>query len=129
VLVDHVGKGTAGPKLGDHRALWASNRAVFLTKWRSDHIDVPRLASCDPAQFERNLEVARSVTGWMAMYFSGRANLLPAFARRRILRVARPLAAKGAAYVSRHRNEAWVRRLREWSRRDPRIDRLVRRLR
>ena len=70
VLVQHVGKGSAS-RLDDWQSLWARNRRHFLDKWRGD-TPVPRLASCDPARFARNREIAKAAAGWMDRYFSAR---------------------------------------------------------
>jgi hypothetical protein len=70
VLVAHVGKGSAS-KLDNWQALWAKNRGLFLTKWAGDG-EVPRIATCDVGQFERNRAIAASVAEWMAKYFKAR---------------------------------------------------------
>ncbi len=70
VLVDHVGKGSAS-RLDDWQGLWARNRRRFLAKWMGDEA-VPRVASCDPARFARNREIARAAAGWMDRYFTVR---------------------------------------------------------
>lgn len=68
VLVAHVGHATAA-KLDDSVQLWALNRKRFLAKWQG-RADPPRLATCDPARFERNRSTARAVAGWMEQYFT-----------------------------------------------------------
>lgn len=70
VLVQHVGKGTAS-RLDDWQGLWARNRRRFLDKWGSD-AEVPRLATCDDARFERNRRTAAAVAAWMDRYFRAR---------------------------------------------------------
>ncbi len=70
VLVDHVGKGSAS-RLDDWKHLWARNRQHFLDKWTGDG-EVPRLASCEPARFDRNRATAAAAAGWMAKYFQAR---------------------------------------------------------
>lgn len=72
VLVDHVGKGTAGEKLSDWEALWAANRRILIEKWLDDDVHVPRLDSCTPEEYSRNLRIARSVAMWMDRYFAAR---------------------------------------------------------
>lgn len=73
VLVAHVGKGSA-TRLDDWQALWARNRAHFLDKWSGPRA-VPRIESCPAEVFARNRATARSVAGWMAMYFKTRDKL------------------------------------------------------
>jgi GT2 family glycosyltransferase len=70
VLVQHVGKGSAS-RLDDWQGLWARNRRHFLDKWSGD-TPVPRVATCEPARFARNREIARAAAGWMDRYFSAR---------------------------------------------------------
>jgi GT2 family glycosyltransferase len=70
VLVEHVGKGSAS-RLDDWRGLWARNRRHFLDKWMGD-TEVPRIASCEPARFARNRQIASAAAGWMDRYFSAR---------------------------------------------------------
>lgn len=71
VLVEHVSKGTAEDKLDDWRGQWQRNREILFEKWAGP-MDVPRLESCPPEVFERNLDVARSVVAWMQRYFEVR---------------------------------------------------------
>ena len=42
-----------------------------IDKWKADS-PVPRVATCDPARFDRNREIARAAAGWMDRYFSAR---------------------------------------------------------
>jgi GT2 family glycosyltransferase len=129
VLVDHVGKGTVSAKLGDWSGRWAENRRQLFTKWTARDVAVPRLDTCPPEEFERNLEIARSVAGWMAQYFRARDRVPAAFFGRRVLRVARPAAARLSRLAYRWRHFSLVRRVLVWARRQPRYERMLRRLR
>lgn len=77
VLVDHVGKGTAAVKLPNWRELWDQNGRILLAKWTAKDLDVPRLATCPQERFERNLQTARAVAGWMDKYFTLRRRSYP----------------------------------------------------
>ena len=68
VLVEHVGHATAS-KLEGSRQRWIRNRRHFLDKWIGP-VDPPRLASCDPARFDRNRATARAAARWMEKYFT-----------------------------------------------------------
>lgn len=116
VLVQHVGKGTAGAKLPDWEALWRTNREVFLEKWTSRHPAVPRVASCSEEDFCRNLAIARSVAGWMRRYFSVR-RFVPVVGRTRVLRVARPVVAGAASFLRQRRDNPRVVRIVSWAER------------
>lgn len=97
VLVEHVSKGTA-KNVADWKALWRANRKVFLDKWTSDELDVPRVPGCDDG-FEYRARVARSVATWMRDYYTSRDKLAELRARdsRSIVRkVARRLQPKSA---------------------------------
>lgn len=82
VLVEHVSKGTA-KNLDDWKSLWRTNREVFLDKWTSDALDVPRLPECDAAGFEYRAAVARSVATWMRDYYTARDKVAELRARER----------------------------------------------
>jgi GT2 family glycosyltransferase len=97
VLVEHVGKGTASEKLDDWQTLWRANRDRFLERW-TNPIDVPMLASCAPAAFARNLDLARVVAGWMEQFFHTRDRLRSSKAEVRDLQAkVKDLEAKVAA--------------------------------
>lgn len=90
VLVEHESKGTA-KNLGDWKSLWRANREVFLDKWTSADLDVPRLPH-DEAGFEYRAAVARSAAAWMRDYYNARDKLAELRARGGVLRrVARRL--------------------------------------
>lgn len=97
VLVEHVSKGTA-KNLGDWKALWRANREVFLDKWTSDELEVPRVPGCDAAGFEYRAAVARSIATWMRDYYGARDKLAELRSRRSLVRrVARRLQSKSAS--------------------------------
>lgn len=85
VLVEHVSKGTA-KNLDDWKSLWRANRELFLDKWTSDDLDVPRIPGCDPAGFEYRAQVARSMATWMRDYYAARDKLTELRARRSLVR-------------------------------------------
>jgi GT2 family glycosyltransferase len=126
VLVDHVSKGTAGEKLDDYRTLWARNREVLLAKWTAADIDVPRLERCSPAEFERNLQTARSVAGWMTLYFRARDRFGVQRISPTLLRSARRVARKAAEALYRRRQQPLVRRAVTVAKRHARITRGLR---
>lgn len=106
VLVDHVGKGTAGTKLKNYEHVWSANRRVLLEKWTSEDVVVPHLPGVSDEVFERNRQVARSVAGWMRLYFRARErSVMQALLHRRAVQFLRRLArwAAGRAYAHRHR--------------------------
>lgn len=126
VLVDHVSKGTAGTKLDDYRALWARNREVLLNKWTSSDLQVPRLEHLSDAEFERNLQTARSVAGWMALYFRSRDRFGIRRIDPRLLRAARRGARVAADYGYRRRQNPLVQRGIALAKRHPALERKLR---
>ena len=128
VLVEHVGKGTAGPKLGDYESRWAANRQVLFAKWTSADPAVPRLADCPEDDFRRNLDVARSVAGWMRRYFAARDRLPRVRAMRMAVRLARPLVVRGATVARARRQSPVVVTGRRLLARSPRVRRRLQRL-
>lgn len=128
ILVQHVGKGTAGTKLPDWRHRWEQNRRVLFDKWTSSEPDVPKLDTCSQEDFDRNLAVARSVATWMERYFAARG-AVPWLSGGRFLRLARPIVSRGSNLLYRRRDDPRVRRLVEFSKRHPRLDAIVRKLR
>lgn len=127
VLVDHVAKGTAGSKLDDYEQVWAINRKMLLEKWTHNSIDVPRLDLCTPEEFNRNVQIARSVAGWMAMYFRTRDRVGKRFFPKRILRLARPIARQVARTAYRWRHRPLIRRMLAVTRRYPNFHDFMRR--
>lgn len=127
VLVDHVGKGTAGEKLDDWRGLWARNRQVLFDKWTGPSPSVPRIAGCSVEEFERNLAVARSVATWMERYFTAR-RVVPWTRLEPLLRLARPVVARASRFLFVRRDDARVRRLVSEVKRRPALHRLLKRL-
>jgi glycosyltransferase involved in cell wall biosynthesis/GT2 family glycosyltransferase len=120
VLVEHVGKGSAS-RLDDWQGLWSRNRRRFLAKWIGDG-EVPRLASCDPARFARNREIARAVAEWMERYFTTRDRLDAQ--RRKLFAVDGPVRTRATAWsraawhrVRRHLPPKLVRAIRRAARR------------
>lgn len=78
VLVDHVGKGTAGTKLPDWRARWRVNGDVFLRRWANAHSSEPaNLHRLTDEEFTRNVRTAAAVAGWMQKYFAVRERKFP----------------------------------------------------
>ena len=128
VLVEHVGKGTAGPKLGDYESRWAANRQVLFAKWTSEDPGVSRLSSCSEEDFRVNLDVARSVAGWMQRYFVARDRLPRVRAMRVAVRMARPLVVRGARAARAHRQTRIVIAARDLLDRAPRVRRRLMRL-
>lgn len=129
VLVAHVGKATSGTKLADWRTQWEHNRRVLFDKWTADDVRVPRLDCCPPEEHARNLQIARSVAGWMERYFAIRRRLLLPVFTERVLKVGRRGAAALSRALYRRRHQATVRRLIGWARNDPRVARARRVLR
>jgi GT2 family glycosyltransferase len=125
VLVHHVSKGTAGEKLDDYRTLWARNREVLLAKWTAADIDVPRLERCSPAEFERNVQTARSVAGWMTLYFRARDRFGVQRISPTLLRPARRVARKAAEAMYRRRQHRAVRRALQFVRRHSELERVL----
>lgn len=128
VLVDHVGKGTAGPKLGDYETRWAANRRVLFAKWTSSDPGVPRLPGCSEDVFGRNLDVARSVAGWMQRYFAARDRLPRVRAVRAAVRLGRPVIVRSARLLRARRQSRAVQAARRLLARLPRVERRVRQL-
>jgi glycosyltransferase involved in cell wall biosynthesis/GT2 family glycosyltransferase len=128
VLVEHVAKGTAGPKLDDYEAVWARNRAVLLAKWTSAAPEVPDIGTVSEGEFARNLAIARSVAGWMQQYFRARDRMPTNRLLRPLLRVLRPLAVHAARFAERNQDRPWVRRIVSAARERPAVERLGRRL-
>ena len=128
VLVDHVGKGTAGPKLGDYEARWAQNRRVLFAKWTAPEPAVPRLPDCLAETYEQNLDVASSVAGWMQRYFVARDRLPRVRATRLAVRLGRPVAVRAARIARARRQSRTVVALRRVLARSPRVERRALRL-
>ena len=128
VLVEHVGKGTAGPKLGDYETRWAANRRVLFDKWTAPDPDVPRLPDCPEDDFQRNLDVARSVAGWMQRYFTARDRLPRVRAIRVVVRLGRPVIVRSARFVRARRQSPIMLAARRLLARLPRVERRLLRL-
>jgi GT2 family glycosyltransferase len=128
VLVDHVSKGTAATKLSDYRAVWKRNREILLEKWTSEDLAVPRLATCTDEEYDRNLRTARSVAGWMALYFRSRDRFGIRRVDPRLLGVARRGARRVASFGYRRRQHPLVRRTVEITKRHPRVEAVLRAL-
>jgi GT2 family glycosyltransferase len=69
VLVQHVSKGTAGAKLDSWQERWRANRRLFLNRWTSEDLEVPRLPSCSPERHDRGVRTGRAAAGWMRRFF------------------------------------------------------------
>lgn len=69
VLVEHVGKATAGAKLPSWRRVWRDNGALLLDKWTDPSLEAPRLDGVPPARHARNTAIAASMAEWMRRYY------------------------------------------------------------
>lgn len=128
VLVEHVGKGTSAPKLGDYERQWSENRSVLFRKWTSSEPHVPRLPSCPEDEFARNLAIARSVAGWMQRYFIIRERLPRTWVLRRTLRVLRPATLIAVRLFRLQRDRWFVQVVTTFLGRFPRLRRAIRKI-
>lgn len=95
VLVQHVGKGTAGTKLHSWRQVWRDNGALLLDKWTDTAQTKPRLDGVTLQRHARNTAIAASMAGWMRRYYDLRERRVPGrAAAERVLGRARIVALR-----------------------------------
>lgn len=71
VLVDHVSQASVR-RLPDRRELYRENLRRFLDRWATADPPPPRLESCPPETFSRNLERAKTAVRWIERMLQAR---------------------------------------------------------
>lgn len=105
VLVRHIAKGTAAPKLKSHYTRWERNQKLFISKWSAPELVIPRVKGCPPERLETNRSIAQSVVYWMECYVNARDRLI----RRRVRRLLGKFAPSLLARLDRLRDRRSVR--------------------